>query len=128
MKIRMIQSAVLALALAATAACARRIGDFSMVSTGDPQYSGMKSATFVNNVEGTDSRFWILFIPLGSEPNLKEAVDRCLDKGKGDFIERARFYETGWTLIAVSYGNFSCVGDVGNSKPGKSGKSKKQSE
>lgn len=96
--------------------CVSRIGDFSIVSTGAPQYDSMDSAPMQKTVRGKDSRLWFLFIPFGGAPNIKEAVDQCLDLGKGDFMERARFTSTGWTIILFSYGSITCTGDVGNSK------------
>jgi hypothetical protein len=98
------------------AGCRTRIGDFSVISTGAPQYDSMDEAPMTKTVEGKDARFWFLFIPFGGPPNMKEAVDCCLDNGNGDFIERARLYQMGWSIILFSYGGFYVVGDVGNSK------------
>lgn len=67
-------------------------------------------------MKGTDGRLWFLFIPFGGEPSIKEAVDRCMDNGNGDFIERARIYQTSWSVLLFSYGNYKVIGDVGNSK------------
>jgi|GEM_PF-418598 len=99
-----------------TVGCAHRIGDFSVLSSGAPQYASMDKAMVTQSVEGKDGRLWFLFIPLGGAPNLEEAVDDCLDKGKGDFIERARLYQNAWSILLFSYGSFSVIGDVGNSK------------
>jgi len=97
-------------------ACTTRLGDFSMISTGSPQYVSMSSAPMQLAVEGKSARLWFLFLPLSGAPNIKEAVDQCLDKGRGDFMERARIYETDWTIFLFSYGSFAVKGDVGNSK------------
>lgn len=98
------------------AGCSSRIAEFSIVATGNPQYEKMSSAPMARGVEGRDGRGWLLFIPLGGAPSLMEATNRCIDKGKGDFIERARVYETGWSIGLVSYGGYRVVGDVGDSK------------
>lgn len=101
-----------------SAGCATRIGDFSVLSTGAPQYANMETAPMTQTVKASDGRLWFLFIPLDSEPNLKEAVDRCLDKGHGDFMERARFYKTAWSFILFGHDGYKVIGDVGNSKEG----------
>ena len=92
------------------------MGDFSVLSTGAPQYSNMSNVSTTKGVKGSDGRFWVLFIPFGGAPSLQDAVDECLDKGQGDYIERARCFETEWSLILLSWGSYSVVGDVGNSK------------
>ncbi len=101
--------------------CSTRIGDFSVVSTGTPQYNKMNDAPVRQSVKGEDGRVWFLFIPFGGAPSLEEAVDDCLDEGQGDYIERARFYSTWWSVLLFSGGGYKVVGDVGNSKAGNSG-------
>ena len=96
--------------------CASRIGEFSVVATGAPQYNTMSTAPLKSQVQGSNGRLWLLFLPLGGAPNFKDAVDDCLDVGKGDFIERARFHRTWWSTLLVSYEGYRCTGDVGNSK------------
>lgn len=96
--------------------CTTRLGDFSVIATGAPQYDRMDSAPMQPSVEATSSRVWFLCFPLGGAPNVKEAVDKCLDKANGDFMERARIYTTDWSLLLISYGAFTVHGEVGNSK------------
>ena len=96
--------------------CATRIGDFSLISTGTPQYASMEHCKIQRGVEGKDGRLWFTILPLGGKPDLKEAVDCCIDEGSGDFLERARFYSTGWTIGIFSYGGYKVIGDVGNSR------------
>ena len=96
--------------------CTTRIGDFSLISTGTPQYANMNRCEVERTVKGTDSRLWFLALPLSNAPNLEEAVDRCMDKASGDHIERARFYSTRWTLGIFSYGSYKVVGDVADSR------------
>lgn len=76
----------------------------------------MGNAPMQPGVEGSNGRGWFLFIPLGPAPDIKEAVDQCLDKGHGDFMERARIYHTAWTLLLFGYEGYTIKGDVGNSK------------
>lgn len=101
--------------------CSTRIGDFSVVSTGTPQYNKMNNAPVRQSVKGDDGRVWFLFIPFGGTPSLEEAVDDCLDNGQGDYIERARFYSKWWTVLLFSGGGYEVIGDVGNSKAGNTG-------
>ena len=76
----------------------------------------MDDAVTTQKVQGKDGRWWFLCIPLGGAPSLEEATDDCMDEGRGDYVERARFSRNWWTLGVVSYQGYSVVGDVGNSK------------
>ena len=115
MRNSLITLAVLVL-VSLSSGCATRLGEFSVVATGAPQYDSMSTAEMKSRVQGNDGRLWFLFLPLGPAPDFEDAVDDCLDEGKGDFIERARFHSTFWTTLLVSYEGFRCTGDVGNSK------------
>ncbi len=108
--------AALGIALLASSGCSTRIGDFSVISTGAPQYRTMDKAPIVQTVKGSDGRAWLLFIPLGKRPRIDEALDECLDVGNGDFMERARIYYKRWSIILFSYGGYTVIGDVGNSR------------
>ena len=112
---------LLALTMLLGTGCSTRIGDFSVVSTGTPQYNKMNDAPVRQSVKGDDGRVWFLFIPLGGAPSLEEAVDDCLDEGQGDYIERARFYSTWWSVLLFSGSGYEVIGDVGNSKAGNGG-------
>ena len=70
------------------------------------------------DVESTDGRLWFLIIPLGSQPKIKQAMDNCLEEGKGDFMTNAVVYEESWSLLLFSWGAFMVKGDVGNSMAG----------
>ena len=96
--------------------CTYQIAEFSLVSTGTPQYANMANVPTEKSIEGSDGRLSFLFVPIGGRPSLKEAVNKCLDEGNGDFVERARFYGTYWNFILFSYEGFSVIGDVGNSR------------
>jgi len=99
--------------------CVTRLGDFSVMSTGVPQYPKMDSAPVMSHVTGRDGRFWLLFIPFGSAPIVEDAVDDCQDQGPGDFVERARIHYRWWTALLFSYEKYTCTGDVRDSKYGK---------
>lgn len=109
------------LALAAlgmlTAGCANRMGDFTILSTKNVEISrvDLKRVPFQRGVEGADGRVWVLFIPFGAAPNLKEAVDQCLENGNGDFMTSAVLYQNSWSVLLFGYEGIEIKGDVGNS-------------
>jgi hypothetical protein len=107
---------LVAFALLGATGCTTRIGDFSLISTGTPQYANMNRCEVTRTVAEADGRLWFLFIPLSTKPTLEEAVDRCMDEGRGDHIERARFYTTHWTIGLFSYGSYKVIGDVADSR------------
>lgn len=97
--------------------CTVRQGDFTLLSTKNAEISrvDLKKIDFKRNVEGSDGRFWFLFIPFGSKPSLQEACDRCLENGNGDFMTSAVIYSTGWHAILFGWESWTIKGDVGNS-------------
>lgn len=99
------------------AGCASRIGDFTILSTKNVEISrvDLKKIRFTRNQYGSDGRFWLLFIPFGAPPNMKEAVDEALEMGKGDFMTSAVLYRTSWSILLFSWESFSIKGDVGDS-------------
>ena len=119
--VRSLRSVLLLLALFglfAATGCKTRVGDFSLLSTGTPSYSRMEDATIERQVKGSDGRMNLLFlIPLGSAPSVEEAVDKALDKGHGDFLERVRIYRIRWSVILFGYEGYRVIADVGNSRP-----------
>ncbi len=121
MRSSLLSTSIMSLLVLMQFGCSTRIGNFSFISTGTPQYNKMSNAPVKQRIQGTDSRIWLLFFPLGGAPSLEEAVDSCMDKGGGDFIERVRLYETWWTVGLISGTGFKVIGDVGNSKAGNSG-------
>lgn len=104
--------------ISASVGCTHRIGDFSLLSTSTPSYPNMDDAPIRRKVKGSDYRLTtLIFIPLGGAPSIEEAVDRALDAGDGDFLERVRIYEVRWNLILIGYEGFRVIADVGNSRP-----------
>lgn len=77
--------------------CVGRVGTFDVLSTreGNPDPNGPITR---DSAEGTDYRGWILFIPLGSSPDISRATEDCVKKGKGDYLTNA----------VVEYEDFSC--------------------
>ena len=110
------------LALAALCfGCSLRQTGFTIISTKNVELSSidLKETNVVRNQSGRDSRLWLLFIPLSGNPKLEDAVNECLENGKGDFIINPVVRSTGWSLLLFSYGGWHITGDVGNSLAGK---------
>ncbi len=97
--------------------CTTRQGTFTVLSTKNTEISrvDLKRVRFTRNLEGSDKRFWILFIPIGSRPRLENAADKCMERGNGDFMTSAVVYNTEWSILLFSYGSWKIKGDVGDS-------------
>ena len=68
----------------ALSGCTTRIVDYTLLSTKNVDLS--KASTFkrgANRVTGEDSMYIIIFIPTGSAPHLKTAVDRAIESVPG---------------------------------------------
>jgi len=59
---------------------------------------------------GEDVRTWFLFIPFGTAPTLKEALDRGLEQSGGDVMTDVRVKNWGWSAILFSQGGWSVKG------------------
>ncbi|MBZ0166757.1 MAG: hypothetical protein K8I00_08105, partial [Candidatus Omnitrophica bacterium] len=66
-------------------------------------------------VEGEDSTFMLLFIPLGL-PQLEDAVDDALNKGNGDLMTDVVVHDKSWTAILFGKLTISVKGTVVNTK------------
>jgi len=100
-----------------SSSCTIRHGDFTVLSTKNVEISrvDLKQIDFTRNVEGTDGRFSLLFIPFGAKPIMEEAVDSCIEKGGGDFMTSAKIYHTDWSVILFGWEQWKVKGDVGDS-------------
>ena len=98
--------------------CSVRQTGFTVLSTKHVELSriDLKETDVARNQKGRDSRLWILFIPLSGNPTLENAVNDCLESGKGDFIINPIVDSSWWSLILFSYGSWHVEGDVGNSQ------------
>ncbi len=80
---RIVLPLVAGCAIAALSGCAQRLIDFTIISTKNVDLS--KAGTFTRakeRVQGEDLVHIIIFIPTGV-PNMKEAVDRAIEKVPG---------------------------------------------
>ena len=72
--------------------CKVRLADMSVLSTRNV------SLDKVRNVAGIDSKWMILFFPIGI-PHLENAVDDALNKGDGDLMIDAVLSAGGWWFL-----------------------------
>jgi hypothetical protein len=85
--------------------CSTRVGDFTLISTKNVDIGGK----YVKGERktGEDKAFSFLF-PFGT-PNLKNAVDACIEAGPGDLITDAVI---NYTAPFIGPFGFEVVGDV----------------
>jgi hypothetical protein len=106
MNLRAASRILLYLSLTAFVACTSRVADFTIVSTKNVDIGSkyVKKGTY----EGEDKTFVFLF-PFGN-PNLKTAVDKCIESGAGDLLTNAVINYT-WSVYIGPLG-YSVKGDV----------------
>jgi hypothetical protein len=109
MKTKLTITLTLFLIIGLFAGCTQRIADFTFVSTRSVDIGGKykKMARCI----GTDSRPDVLTIPFGI-PDLKQAVDNCIEAGKGDLLTDAVVDFTQWTAIVYGRRTYTVTGDV----------------
>jgi hypothetical protein len=90
--------------------CTQRIGDFTLISTKNVDIGG-KYKKVDGRFEGTDAKAEILGIPLGI-PDLKQAVDNCIESGKGELISNAVVEFNYWSIILYGQRKYIVKGDV----------------
>ena len=116
-----VRSRLKALALMIVAAlgtaCVTDQGTLTLLSTRNVELSriDLKHVQFDRNVQGSDGRFWFLFIPFGRAPTMGRAIDDCLTAGRGDFMTSARVTSMWWTILICGWESFRVAGDVGES-------------
>ena len=82
--IKMRKIVIIIVGLMMLSACTHRIIDFTIISTKNIDLSqAHKLKRGAQRVSGEDTRHIIVIIPIGSMPNLKEAVDTALEKIPG---------------------------------------------
>jgi hypothetical protein len=91
------------------AGCTQRIGDFTLISTKNVDIGGKYKK--IARHTGSDSRPDILTIPIGT-PDLKQAVDNCIEAGKGELLTNAVVDFDFWTAILYGRRTYTVTGDV----------------
>ncbi|MBK9247883.1 MAG: hypothetical protein IPM69_07180 [Ignavibacteria bacterium] len=91
--------------------CSVRIGDFTAISTKNVDIGSKYVRT--GSFEG-DHSVWLLLsaIPLGGIPDLKTAVDRCLEAGGGEFATNVVLTQHQLPLILISKVGYGVKADV----------------
>lgn len=95
----------------AASACTMRAGDFTVSSTKNIGHLSQKGT----RVTGEDCSTNILgFIPVAGPmvPNMKTAIDKALEKGKGDVLTDAILTETTIITLIVNQRCFKVEGNV----------------
>lgn len=89
--------------------CNVRIGDFTAISTKNVDIGSkyVKTGTF----EAEDAAWIILVIPTGV-PNLKTAVDKCLEAGGGEFATNVVLTNISLPLILATKTGYGIKADV----------------
>lgn len=90
--------------------CSQRIGDFTIISTKNVNIGG-KYKKVDGRFVGEDSKGVFIGIPLG-QPNLKTAVDNCIESGKGDLLTNAVIDGSYWSAIIYGQQTITVTGDV----------------
>ena len=90
--------------------CTQRIGDFTVISSKNVEIGG-KYKKLDGRFEGVDAKPIILGIPIGN-PDLKQAVDNCIEAGKGDFVANAVLEYAEWQVIIFGQRKYKVIGDV----------------
>ena len=90
--------------------CTERIGDFTLISTKNVEIGG-KYKKLDTRYKGEDGRGILLGIPLGM-PNLKTAVDNCIEAGTGELLTNAVVESSFWWAIIWGEQKYIVTGDV----------------
>ncbi len=110
MKNRIALLSIVAIFIGSLVGCSQRIGDFTLMSTKNVDIGG-KYKKIDGRFKGEDSKGVFLGIPLGV-PNLKTAVDNCIEAGKGDLITNAVLDGSYWSVIIWGQQTYTVTGDV----------------
>lgn len=100
----------LAAAAVILSGCSQRIGDFTLISTKNVDIGG-KYRKLEQRYTGEDVKMTILTIPIGV-PDLKQAVDNCIEAGKGELLSNAVVESSFWTVILYGEMKYVVKGDV----------------
>ncbi len=97
--------------------CGSSHGEFSVISTKSFDARALNGNMPVGGeiASGSDGQFNILFIGLG-RPELDEAVNSALKKGKGDVIVNAKVSTSWWSILLIGGESIKVKGKVIDTK------------
>lgn len=100
-----------------SAGCSLRAGDFTVASSKNIGMLSQKG----DRVEGEDCSTRFLWFPIAGpvDPNFKTAMDKALEKAKGDVIAEAVLWETKFNFIIFGQHCFKVEGNVARGEFGK---------
>jgi len=112
-----VSAVIFASLLVLTVGCTLRVGDFTVASSKNIGMLSQKG----DHVEGEDCSSKFLMFPVAGpmDPNFKTAMDRALEKAKGDVIVEAVLWETKVNMIIFSQHCFKVEGNVARGEFGK---------
>jgi hypothetical protein len=94
---------ILGSALASTSlACTSHVANVTIFSTRNVEMSQPHER--LPRKEESDSRLWLLFLPLGSAPSGLRAATDMIEEQNADYLTNVDVTEGGWTLLAISQG------------------------
>jgi len=82
--------------------CSSKVASVTMFSTRNVELTQPHDR--LERTKESDSRLWLLFLPLGGEPSGLQAAARILEEQNADYLTNAEVTEGGWSLLAISYG------------------------
>jgi hypothetical protein len=82
--------------------CSSKVARLTIYSTRNVDLSAEHDR--LERAERSDSRLWLLFLPLGGEPSGIEAAQDILEEKGADYLTNVEVNEGGWTLLAISFG------------------------
>ena len=89
--------------LAASAwGCSSKVATVTIFSTRNVEMTAPHDR--LERTSKTDSRLWLLFLPLGGAPSGLDAAVRLLEEKDADYLTNVDVTEGGWTLLAISGG------------------------
>lgn len=86
----------------ASLGCTSHVGSATLFSTRNAEISQPHER--LPRVEESDSRLWLLFLPLGGAPSGWRAATDMIEEQNADYLTNIEVTEGGWSLLAVSMG------------------------
>ncbi len=82
--------------------CTSKVGTVTIFSTRNVEMSQPHDR--LPRAEQSDSRLWLLFLPLGGAPSGLQAATDLIEGQNADYLTNVEVTEGGWSLLAISMG------------------------